>query len=183
MVELTVDLEIEKAYAELRALLLEKGCKIDAEEAPTLISVRQGSLWGISPLTAKKVVNCRLASVDSGTRITCSSSLASDWKKLTLFGSVVAVVFASLCIWIFMDLDMHLTTQQQSCWSWIATVNGYIATQTVQMFTDLLRMLTVFLAITLAAEMVIVAYVHFRINAFAERTLSALRKKSSRSFL
>jgi hypothetical protein len=175
LVERTVGLDVEKAYAELKARLLEKDCKIIAEEAPVLISVRQGSLWGISPLTAKKNVNYRLAAVASGTRITCSSSLASDWKNLTVIGCALAVVVAGLCLWISIDLDALVTTQQESTWSWIATVNGYLDVQTAQMFAGLTRMLTVFLAIILAAEVAIVVYVHFRINTFAEGTLNMLR--------
>jgi hypothetical protein len=174
LVERTVGLEIDKAYAELKAFLLEKDCRIVAEEASTFISVRQGSLWGISQLTAKKIVNYRLVAVDSGTRVTVSSALASDWKNLTIIGSALAVLLASLCWWIGMDLDALVTTQQQSYWSWIATVNGYIDFQTAQMFAGLTRMLAVFLAIILAAEAVIVVYVHFRINTFAEETLKAL---------
>ena len=175
LVERTVGLEIEKAHAELKALLLQRGCRIVAEEAPVLISVKQGSLWGISPRTAKKIVNYRLASVDSGTRITCSSALASDWKNLTILGSALAVLLASLCWWIGMDLDAFMITQQPSYWSWIVTVDGYIDFQTAQSFAGLTRMLAVFLAIIIAVEMVIVVYVHFRINAFAEETLNALR--------
>ena len=79
LLERTVGFEIEKAHAELKALLFNRGCRITAEELPLLISVKQGSLWGISPRTAKKIVTYRLSSVDSGTRITCSSSPASDW--------------------------------------------------------------------------------------------------------
>jgi hypothetical protein len=175
LVERTVSLEIKKAYADLKAVLLEKNCTIIAEEVPVLISVRQGSLWGISPLTAKKVVNYRLAAVDSGTRITCSSSLASDWKNLTVIGCALAVVVASLCLWISMDLDALVTTQQQGYWSWIATVDGYIDAHTAQMFAGLTWMLAVFLAIILTAEVAIVVYVHFRINTFAEETLNTLR--------
>jgi hypothetical protein len=174
LVERTVRLEVAKAYTELKEFLLEKNCTIIAEEAPVFISVRQGSLWGISPLTAKKTLNYRLAAVDSRTRITCSSSLASDWKNLTVVGCALAVVVASLCLWISMDLDALVTTQQQSNWSWIATVNGYIDFQIVQMFVGLTRMLTVFLAIILSAEAAIVFYVHFRINKFAEETLNPL---------
>jgi hypothetical protein len=177
LVERTVGLEVEKAYAELKALLLERGCRIVAEGAPTLISVAQGSLWGISPRTAKKIVNYHLAPVDSGTQITCSSSLASDWKNLTVIGSALAVVVASLCVWIAMDLDALLITQQPSYWSWIATVDGYIDSQTAQSFAGLTRMLAAFLAIIIAAEVVIVIYVHFRINTFAEETMNALQEK------
>jgi hypothetical protein len=175
LVERTVGLEIKNAYSELKALLLEKNCRIIAEEAPVLISVRQGSLWGISPVTAKKNVNYRLAAVESGTRITCSSSLAADWKNLTVIGSLLSVVVVALCLWMSMDLDALVTTQQQSYWSWIATVDGYIDFQTAETFAGLTRMLAVFLAIIIAAEVVIAVYVHSRINAFAEETLNALR--------
>jgi hypothetical protein len=175
LLERTVSLEIEKAHAELKALLLKRGCRIVAEELPTLISVKQGSLWGISPRTAKKRVNYRLAPVDSGTRITCSSSLASDWKNLTIIGSALGVLVASVCLWIAMDLDTLMITQEHSYWSWIATVDGYIDFQTAQSFAGLTRMLAIFLAIILVLEVVITVYVHFRINAFAEETLNELR--------
>jgi hypothetical protein len=174
LVERTVGLEIEEAYAELKELLLKRGCRIVAEEAPTLISVTQGSLWGISPLTAKKIMNYRLASADSGTQITCSSSLASDWKNLTVIGSAFAVVVASLCVWIAMDLDAFMITQQPSYWSWIATVDGYIDFQAGKMFASLTRMLAVFLAVIIALEVVIAVYAYSRINKYAETALNSL---------
>jgi hypothetical protein len=170
-----VSLGTNETYADLKALLLKRNCRIVAEEPPTFISVKQGSLWGISPRTAKKVVSYRLAPVDSGTRISCSSSLASDWKNLTIIGSALAVLVASLCLWITMDLDAFMITQQPSYWSWIVTVDGYIDSQTAQMFAGLTLLLAIFLAIILILEVVITVYVHFRINAFAEETLNALR--------
>ena len=174
LVERTVGLEVEKAYAKLKALLLVKHCKIIAEEAPVFISVRQGSLWGISPATAKKNMNYRLTAANSGTQITCSSSLASDWKNLTIIGCALVMVVASLCLWISMDLNELVTIQQQSYWSWIATVGSYIDLQTAQMFAGLTYMLTVFLKIILALEMAIVVYIHFRTDTFAEKTLNTL---------
>jgi len=175
LVERTVSLDAEKAYAELKASLLEKKCKITAEEAPTLISVKQGSLWGISPATAKKNVNCRLASAASGgTRITCSSSMASDWKNLTIIGCVLSVAVIALCLWMAADLNAFVATQQQGYWSGIATVNGYVDTQTAEMFAGLTRMLAVFLAFIIVAEAAIVVYVHSKINTVAEGTLNTL---------
>jgi hypothetical protein len=176
LVERTVSLEVEKAYSELKAHLLEKNCKITAEEAPAFISVKQGSLWGISPATAKKTMTYRLASVDSGTRITCSSALASDWKNLTVIGTALAVIVAALCWWITIDLDLSVTTQQSSYWSWLVTVDGgYMDFQTAQMLVGVTRMLAVFLAIIIIVEVVVAVYAYFRINVFAEETLSGLR--------
>ena len=176
MLERTVNLEIEKAHADLKALLLQKGCRVTAEEPPTLISVIQGSLWGISPATAKKTMTYRLAPVDSGTRITCSSSLASDWKNLTVIGTALAVIVAALCWWIAIDLDSSVTAQQSSYWSWLVTVDGgYIDFQTAQMLAGVTRMLAVFLVIIIIVEAVVAVYVHFKINVFAEETLRELR--------
>jgi len=172
--EKIVGLEIEKAYSELKALLLKKGGKIVAEEPPKYISVKQGSLWGISPRSAKKVVSCRLFPHDSGTRVACSSSLASDWRNLTIIGSILSVIVASLCWWIAMDLEAFMITQQPSYWSWIASVDGYIDFRTGQMFVSLAKMLTLFLVIILAIEVGVAVYAHFRINSFAEETLKEL---------
>jgi hypothetical protein len=176
LLERTVGLEIEKTHAELKALLLKKGCRVTAEGSPTLISVKQGSLWGISPATAKKTMTYRLAPVDSGTRVTCSSSLASEWKNLTVIGTALAVIVAALCWWIAIDLDLSVTTQQSSYWSWLVTVDGgYIDFQTAQMLAGVTRMLAVFLAIIIIVEAVVAVYAYFRINVFAEETLSGLR--------
>ena len=173
--ERTVGLEIEKAYAELKTLLLKRGCKLLAEEPPVYISVKQGSLWGISPKTAKKVMTYRLARDDSGTRITCSSSLASDWKNLAVIGTVLAVLVAAVCGWIAVDLDAFVVTKEPSYWSWIATVDGYADFQTAQFFAGLVRLLAVFLALIIAIEVLVAVYAHFRINTFAEENLNALR--------
>jgi hypothetical protein len=167
-------LETNEAYADLKALLLRKGCKVVAEEPPKFISVKQGSLWGISPRTAKKVVSYRLSPVDSGTRISWSSSLASDWKNLTIIGSALAVLVMALCWWITADLEAFMIMQEPTYWSWIVMVDSYIDFQMGQMFVGLTRMLAVFLAIIIALEAVIAVYAHFRINAFAEENLRAL---------
>ena len=177
MIERTVGLEIEKAHAELKTLLLQKGCRMEAEELPELISVKQGSLWGISPRTAKKTVTYRLVPVDNGTRITYSTALASDWKKLTIIGTALAVFVASICWWIASDLDAFMTTEQPTYWSWLAIVNGYVDFQTAQILNSLTAMLAVFLAITIVAEVAIAVYAHFRINAFAEETLNAVARE------
>lgn len=176
MLERTLGLETEKAYEELKATLLRKGCLITAEETPTLISVKQGSLWGISPRTAKKVITYRLAPIDSGTRITYSSSLASDWKNLTIIGTALGVLVMSLCWWIAIDLESSVATEQLSYWSWIFKVDeGYIDFSKAKIFACLARIFAIFLVIIIIVEAVVVVYAYFRINEFAEDNLSELR--------
>jgi hypothetical protein len=174
LLEKNVDLEINAAYAKLKAILLKQGCKIAAEEPPTSVSVVQGSLWGMTPRTAKKQVGYRLFPHNSGTRITASSSLASDWKNLTIIGSALAVVLAALCGWIAVDLEAFMATQKPSSWSWVATVDGYADLQVAQMLANLGKVLAAFLAVIIVLEVVIALYAHFRIESFAEETLGSL---------
>jgi hypothetical protein len=175
LLERNVDLEIRKAYENLKAALLQKGCKVIAEEPPTFISVRQGSLWGISPRTAKKVVNCRFSSGDSGTRIVVSSSLSSDWKNLTVIGSALSLIVASLCWWIAADLAGFAESQQPSYWSWIIANGGYTNLGLAQAFVGLTRGLAIFLAVVVLLEVIIYVYVKSRIDEFAEEALRPLR--------
>ncbi|MBT0158747.1 hypothetical protein G4O51_02050 [Candidatus Bathyarchaeota archaeon A05DMB-2] len=174
MTEKIVDWKIEDAYAKLKEVLLKKGCKIVTDETSMSISAVQGSLWGITPRTAKKQVIYHLLPHNSGTRITASSLLASDWKNLTIVGSVLAVFVATMCGWIAIDLETFAATQKPSSWTWIATVDGYANLQVAQMLANLCRGLAVFLAVVIVLEVVIALYAHFRINAFAEETLSLL---------
>jgi len=174
LVEKIVSLEIEKAYEELKSLLLKKGGRIMAEEPPARISVKQGSVWGISPTSAKKVMIYRLSPVASGTVISCSSSLASDWKILTIIGSALSVLIAGLCWWMAIDLEAFTVTQTPSYWSWLATSDGYANFQLVQAFAGLTRVLAVFLVIMMVLEVAIVVYVRSRINEFTKDTLNLL---------
>jgi hypothetical protein len=175
LTEKIVSLEIENAFEELKALLLKRGCRIIVEEPPAQISVKQGSVWGISPTSAKKVLTYSLSPVASGTRISCSSSLASDWKNLTIIGSALSVLIAGLCWWMAIDLEAFPVTQTPSYWSWLATAGGYVNFQLVQAFAGLTRALAVFLVIMMVLEVAIVVYVRSRINKFGEDTLNLLQ--------
>jgi hypothetical protein len=174
LTEKIVSLEIENAFEELKALLLKRGCRIIAEEPPARISVKQGSIWGISPTSAKKVMIYNLSPVASGTRISCSSSFASDWKNLTIIGSALSIIVAGLCLWIAIDLEAFTVTQTPSYWSWLASAGGYVNIQLVQAFAGLARALAVFLVIMMVLEVAIVVYVRSKINGFAQETLNLL---------
>ena len=167
-------MEIEKVYAGLKAFLLKSNCKIISEEPPIFISVKQGSIWGVSPRSAKKIASYRLFPLGSGTRIASSSSLASDWKNLSIIGSILSVIVALLCFWIAVDLDAYITTQKPSNWSWLAGAYGYTGFQRALILANLTKVLAVFLAITLALEILVAVYVSVRINAFAEESLRTL---------
>ncbi len=172
----TIPLEIEKTYANLKALLLSKGCRVIADEAPNHLSVSQGSIWGISPKTAKKVISYRFASLDSGTRLTVSSKLASDWKNITLIGSAFSVIMAFLCLWIASDIDVLMITQKPGYWGWVAMTDGYANLQLAQAVAALTRGLAVFLAVVVALEIMIFLYVNSKIDEAAKEYLNSLRQ-------
>jgi hypothetical protein len=173
LLERTVSLKIEEAYANLRVALLEKGCKVLSEQPPRQISVKQGSLWGITPKTAKKTINIDLEVVDSGTRVTFSSKLAADWKNITVVGCALAAVLVGVCFWIAADLSAFMLTSEPSFWSWI--FGNTVDLQAGQVFVNLTWGLAVFLSIIILLEIVIVVYVHSKIDAFAQETLSTVK--------
>ena len=171
MLEKNVSLEIEKAYAELKDFLLKNKCTVIAEEAPTHIVVKEGSLWGISPRNAKKTINYRLISQDSGTQIVSSSSWTMDYKNLTIIGIVSSVFLAILCLWISADLQAYIVTLKHTYWSWLANAQGLINLQRAQLLINLTKILAAFLTLTLTLEAIVIVYAHHRIDMFAEESL------------
>ena len=169
----TVNLGIDKAYTDLKATLLEKGCRIISEDQPKQILVKQGSLWGISPKTAKKTIAVDLEAVDSGTQVSCSSRLSSDWKNLTIVGCALAAVLVGLCLWMTFNLATFMVTQKPVFWSWLITVNGSVDFQAGRALVSLTKALTVFLSGIIVLEMVIVFYVHSGMDRFTDDTVNS----------
>ncbi len=171
MFEKNVSLEIEKAYSELKDFLLKNKCTVIAEEAPTYIVVKEGSLWGISPRNAKKTISYRLISQDSGTQIVSYSSWTRDYKNLTITGIVFSVFLAILCLWISVDLQTNVVTLKPTYWSWLANTQGFLDLQKAQLFINLTKTLAAFLILSLILEAIVVVYAHARKEESAEESL------------
>ena len=174
MLERTVGLEINKTYDAVKAAFASKDCKITSEKPPQQILVKQGSLWGTTPKTAKKIVVVNLVSVDSETKITWSSRLSSDWKNITLVGCILAAVLVGLCLWMFFDISAFMVTRKPSFWSWIITSNGVIDLQVGQAFENLTKTLAAFLSVIIVLEIAITVYAYARINRFAENIINSI---------
>lgn len=174
MLERAVSLEINEAYAAVKKGFSEKGCKVISEQTPKQLLIKQGSLWGMSPKTAKKTLEINLTATDSGTKVTCQSRLSSDWKNLTLVGCAIAAVLVALCLWMDFDLGSAMAVRGRSFWSWIITVNGTIDLQVGQAFVNLTRALAAFLTLIILLEIAITVYVQRKIDQFAQQTLSSL---------
>ena len=163
-----------EAHAKLKAVLLGKGCKIVSEKPPASISVVQGSIWGVSPRSAKKTASFTISIDDSGTKIAASSRLTSDWKNLSIVGTVLAVGVTFLCLWIKFDLETFIAGAEPSFWSWLATSNSTLTLVLAELLAKLSFVLAFFLAVSIVLEVFVVFYANRRVNAFAEECLKLL---------
>ena len=174
MFERIISLEIEHAYMELKAILLKKKCVVLCEESPKYVSVKQGSLHGVSPKSAKKVISYSLFPIDSGTRIVSVSSLSSDWANLTLYGSLFAAFVAAVFWWISSEIETYLTTQISGYWTWLAEAYGYPNFQRTLFMVNVTRALAIIIVATIILEILIVVYVYRGIDTFSEEVLRML---------
>ncbi len=172
MVEQTINLPVADVYADLKVHLEQKGCKILSEAPPDGLVVKQGSLWGISPQSAKKVVTCTLNQTGTESRISCQSKLSKDWINLTIIGTVLSVLMVGLCLWMSTDLAAFLNTGRFSTWSWIASAGSYIDYDAGEFFVTMTRLLASFLTVIIGAEIVIALYARSRIDKFVQSLLS-----------
>ena len=173
----TLNLEIEKTYADVKASLVSKGCKVLSEDTPKRLLVKQGSLWGMLPETAKKTIDFTFVAINSTTQVTASSRISSDWKNITIIGCALAAVLAGLCLWISVDLTAFLGSGKASFWSWLASVNGNVDVSVAQTFVNLTKALGIFLSVVIVLEIVVVAYAYTGIDRFAQETLDMASKK------
>jgi hypothetical protein len=174
LLERTVGSKIVETYPKLKVALTANGCKVVSEALPNQILFIQGSLWGISPKTAKKIITANLEQVVEGTRVKLSSKLASDWKNITLIGCAFAIFLAGLCIWMATDLTTIMITNQNSFWSWLVAVEGIVDLIAARAFVNLMWGLVAFLSLIIILEALIVVYVRSKIDAFTEEILNQL---------
>jgi hypothetical protein len=179
LLERSVGLEIEKAYSEMRAILLEKGCRIVSEEPPQQISIEHGSLFGVSPKSAKKVVSYQLFPRESGTRIVGCSSVSSGWSNLTFWGNVIAGVVAIVFWWIASDIASLIVGGASGYWTWLAVAFGYPHIQYTLFMINLTRALSIVLVVIILLEILDVFVVWRKIDTFAAETLDELKRKQS----
>ncbi len=174
MFERTFNLKIEDVYPKLKAILVEKGCKVISEDPKNQIRFKQGSLWGIAPQTAKKTITATLEEIDGRTRVRCSSKLASDWINITLIGCAFAAVLIGLCLWMASDLSAFIVSREPSCWSWLVVVGGNVDSGAARVFVNLTWGLAGFLSLIIMLEAAIVVYAKFKIDTFTEEALKTL---------
>ena len=176
MFESTTSPPIEQAYTRLKKILLDSNCKPLAEKPPNYICVSQGSLRGILPMSAKKVVSFYLSSEGSGTKIASSSQISADWKNLTLYGSVLTAVLIGIFMWITIDMNIYIETARPVFWAWLAQMYSAYDSLGATFMIRLIQSLAIFLALTIVFEILVVIYVYPRKNAFSRQVLEKITK-------
>ncbi|MGA2681591.1 MAG: hypothetical protein ABSF44_07310 [Candidatus Bathyarchaeia archaeon] len=176
MLKRIFNLENDKAFADMKDALVQKGAKIVSENPSTHLVVKQGSLWGMSPTTAKKTVDVTFVPVNSGTQVASSSRLSPDWKNLTIIGCALAAVLVALCLWMALDLTTFMNTGRASFWSWLASVNGHVDVSVAQTFVNLTKALTVFLSLIIVLEIAVAIYAYKGIDRFVQEIFDVLSK-------
>jgi hypothetical protein len=71
-------------------------------------------------------------------------------------------------------MDVLITTQKSSYWSWIVMTDGYANLLVAQAFAALTRALGVFLAVVVGLEIAIFVYVNSKIDDVAKGYLNSL---------
>ncbi len=168
LIKRTLTLEIEKVYATLKTSLDQRSYKVISEKPPTHLLIKQGSLWGMSPTSAKKIVDIVLLPIDSGTEVTCSSRLSSDWKNVTIIGCALAAMLAGLCLWMAVDVNAFVANGKATFWSWLVTVGGNVDVSVAHAFVNLTAGLAVFLFVIVVLEIAVAVYAYKGIDRFAK---------------
>jgi len=170
----TVNLSGTQAYEKLKSSFTKNGGLVTAEEAPYRFAVKQGSLWGISPKTAKKTVTITLQSTGNKTTVEYSSKIASDWKNITIIGCILAFALTAVCVWMALDLEAFLINGNPSFWSWLVTTGGHVELQAGEALVNLTWGLAIFLSVVIVLELAILFYVRRKIEMYAQETVSAV---------
>jgi hypothetical protein len=172
--ERTVNYKIDVTYQKLKVLFSEGDTKILSEAPPNQLTVKQGSLWGVTPKTSKKNLNVTLKEMGEQTNVKITSKLSADWINITVIGCILGAVLAAVCVWMALDLTKFLFDGNPSVWSWIVTVKGKVEFQAGEAFVNLAWGLAIFLFAIIAAEVVVFVYAKKKINAYSKEVLNRL---------
>ena len=96
MVERTVSLDPQKAYEELRNLLLKNGCKIVREDPPRSIEVEHGNVYGYTPKSIEKRITFTLIPYGNTTRIISNTSITKDYIYASVFSILYIILLAGI---------------------------------------------------------------------------------------
>jgi len=165
--ERVVSLEVQKAYERLRSILFRNNCKIIAEEPTNNITVEHGSLWRHTPKGAEKKIVFHLFPHNSGTRITGTTSLTSDWINVNILGYVLCIIialsygFSSKILLALIDLQQKLLPHSPPSYSEI-------------LLAQIFLIISISLVIFMIIGIILDVYIYIKKDSFPEEILRLL---------
>lgn len=174
MPQTTVNLPIEDAFAKVKTALTQKGAVISSEDIPSSLVARQGSLWGISPKTAKKTIHITLQQQGNQTTIIYNSKLASDWKNITIIGCILSAILTAFCIWVALDLSQFMVDGNPRFWAWLVSSHDTVKFQAGEALVNLSWGLAVFLTIVIVIEAAIYVYAVRHLEVLAKEAVDSV---------
>jgi hypothetical protein len=175
LAEASIKAEVKLTFDKLKTIIANEKDKIVYEDPPHSLTLVQGSIWGITPRTAKKITTYTLSQEAQETRITSKTHLTSDYVNLALAGCIFSIALLIVCIWIALDLQ-NLAANKTIFWSWLALTSGQVDSNKANVFLWLTWFLSVFLAASLALEAFIISKIRSGIGVFTQETLKALKE-------
>ena len=155
-------------------MLDDNNCNVVAEEVPNFLRVTHGSLKGISPVSAKKVVSFYLSSEVSGTKIASSSEISVGWRNLAIYGSIVAGVLVGILLWIAGDMSGYVESARSGFWAWLAQIYLPYDPSMAVFIVSVIQALAVVLVATIVLEIIVVIYVYQKKNVFSQQTIETV---------
>jgi hypothetical protein len=175
MVEGVVYFSAERAYEELKKVLLANKCKIISEDPPRSITVEHGSFWASRTRDVKKRVNFILIPMGSKTKIVAYTSLTEDYVALSAFLSVLLFIIILINVILLINVESLLNT-----WGWLIDLfygSGY--TRNIQDALNIVRIYIMFSVIAFVLCIIWDVYAYTRREAFAEEVIRSLLNTST----
>lgn len=174
MPQTTVNLTLEDSFTKVKAALTQRGATIVSEDAPQSLVAHQGSLWGISPKTAKKTIHITLQPQGNQTTLTYTSKLSMDWKNITIIGCILSAILTAFCIWVALDLSQFMVDGNPSFWAWLVSSHDTVKFQAGEALVNLSWGLAVFLTIVIVIEAAIYVYAVRHLEVFAKEAVDGV---------
>jgi hypothetical protein len=177
MLERTTSLPPNEAYEELRKILLKDKCKIIEEEPFKSILVEQGSWFGYSPKTFKKIIKFDFIPESTGTRIVSETSWTSSEVAVEILGPVIMGVFLGFLWWLASDMRTYIEGLRSSLGGRILELFGYTGYRQALALINTLELLVFILAVIMIFGVIHDVYCYAKRETVAERFLSLLPSK------
>jgi len=175
LIERIVSLDPQKAYEELKNLLMRNDCRIVREEPSKTIVVEHGSILGMTPKSIEKRITFTLIPYENRTRIISVTSLTKDLTYLTISIYVMLVVVLITFGFLIAEMISLVSSIRQ-----IIIRNPLMSSYFYDIYHDLLFMSQIMIILYILAIIFLIIgvistiYIYLRRERFSEEILRYL---------